>query len=160
VVTEHRAAMRDSNELAHPKRIQVAPDLCRDCQACTLACSLYHEGECSLSLARLVVSKDMARYEFHIAICQQCDSPDCIPACPTGAMRRSGRGVVVLAEDECTQCGACADSCPFGAVFCNEAQGRYLKCDLCAGREEGPLCAEVCPVGALTLCDATTEVEA
>jgi len=152
--------MTDDSALTRSNRIQVTPERCRDCQACTLACSLYHEGECNLSLARLVVSKDMARYEFHITVCQQCDSPDCIPACPTGAMRRDIRGAVVLVEDECIQCGACADSCPFDAIFHNEAQGRYLKCDLCASREEGPLCVDVCPVGALALSDAMTEVEA
>lgn len=149
-----------SSAPAQPNRIQVAPDLCRDCQACTLACSLYHEDECNLSLARLAVSKDMVRYEFHIRICQQCDSPDCIPACPTGAMGRNGRGVVVLVEDECIQCGACADGCPYSAIFYNEAQGRYLKCDLCAGREGGPLCVEVCPVGALAVSGETARVEA
>jgi Fe-S-cluster-containing hydrogenase component 2 len=151
--------MTDDSVLTRSNRIQLVPDLCRDCQACALACSLYHEGECNPSLARLVVSKDMARYEFHIAICQQCDSPDCIPACPTRAMRRDNQGVVTLVEDECTQCGACVDSCPFGAIFYNEVQGRHLKCDHCAGREDGPLCVEVCPVGALTLSGAEIDAE-
>jgi len=141
------------------KRIEVTSNLCRDCQACALACSLHHEGECNLSLARLLVSKDMARYEFQITICQQCDSPDCIAACPTTAMWRDERGVVVLLEDECIQCGACADRCPYHAILHNEAQDRYLKCDLCTGREGGPLCVEVCPVEALTLSEATIEVE-
>jgi Fe-S-cluster-containing hydrogenase component 2 len=140
-------------------RIIADGGLCRDCQACALACSLYHEGECNPSLARLLVSKDMARYEFQITICQQCDPPACIPACPTDAMQMDDRGVVVISEDECIQCGACADSCPYGAIFYNEAQDRYLKCDLCAGRDEGPLCVEVCPVGALTLSAVTIEME-
>jgi anaerobic dimethyl sulfoxide reductase subunit B (iron-sulfur subunit) len=93
----------------------------------------------------------MEKYEFHIAICRQCDAPDCLSVCPTGAMRRDERGVVVLIEDECTLCGACAASCPYEAIFYNDARGRYLKCDLCADREEGPLCVELCPVGALAL---------
>jgi carbon-monoxide dehydrogenase iron sulfur subunit len=144
---------------AAPGRIHVSPDLCRDCQACTLACSLYHEGECNLTLARLLVNKDMARYEFQITICQQCDAPDCIPACPTDAMRRDGRGVVVLVDAECIQCGVCMASCPYGAIFYSESLGRYLKCDLCAGREEGPLCVEICPVGALALAAPAVEME-
>ena len=139
--------------MAEPRRVHAQADLCRDCQACTLACSLYHEGKCGLSLARLVVDKDMARYTFKITVCQQCDEPACIPACPGGAMRRAGRGVAVLVEEDCIQCGACAEACPYQAIFYHEAQDRHLKCDLCDGRAEGPLCVEVCPVGALTLSD-------
>ena len=131
-------------------KIQADPALCRDCQACTLACSLYHEGQCSVALARLSVSKDMARYEFNIVVCQHCESPDCLAACPVDALRRDERGVVVLVEEECIQCGACAEACPYDALFYHEATDRYRKCDLCAGRD-GPLCVEVCPVGALSL---------
>lgn len=132
-------------------RIRVESPLCRDCQACTLACSLHHESECNLGLARLQVTKDMARYEFKIAVCQHCDEPDCVDACPSGALIRDGRGVVVLLDDECNRCGLCAPSCPYEAIFYYAPQDRYVKCDLCAGRAHGPLCVELCPVGALTL---------
>ncbi len=140
--------------MTHNKRIQTDATLCLDCQTCMLACSLHHERECSLGLARLVVAKDMARYEFEILICQHCDSPDCMLACPSDAMLLDDRGVVIVLDDECDRCGACADSCPYDAIFYNEARDRYLKCDLCAGRDEGPLCVELCPVGALTLVEA------
>lgn len=131
------------------KGIQVDAGLCRDCQACALACSLYHEGECNLGLARLVVNKDMARYTFNILICHHCDSPECVLACPTEAMRLDERGVVILVDDDCIRCEACLSSCPHEAIFYNQAEDRYLKCDLCADRQAGPLCVEVCPVGAL-----------
>jgi len=134
----------------HP-RVHVRSDLCRDCQACLLSCSLYHEGECSPGLARLRVRKDMARYEFTISICRQCRRPKCLEACPVGAMRLDERGVVLIDDGLCTHCGECAAACPFGAIFQHEASGRILKCDLCAGRAEGPLCTALCPVGALTL---------
>ena len=136
------------------KSIQTDAALCLDCQACMLVCSLHHERECSLGLARLAVSKDMARYEFEILVCQHCESPDCMAACPSDAMLLDDRGVVIILDDQCDRCGACADSCPHDAIFHNAAQDRYLKCDLCAGRDEGPLCVELCPVGALTLVDA------
>ena len=128
-------------------------DLCRDCQACALACSLLHEGQCGLSMARLRVLKDMARYEFDILICQHCDSPACLDACPTAAMEMDDRGVVVIADDVCSRCGECAASCPHDAIFFDGTEDRYLKCELCVGRPTGPLCVEVCPVGALALVD-------
>lgn len=136
------------------KSIQTDAALCLDCQICVLACSLHHEAECSLGLARLVVAKDMARYEFEILVCQHCESPDCLAACPSDAMLLDDRGVVIILDDQCDRCGSCADSCPYDAIFYNEAQDRYLKCDLCADRGEGPLCVELCPVGALTLVEA------
>jgi len=135
------------------RRIYAQARLCRDCQACVLACSLYHEGECNLYLARLAVLKDMARYEFNILVCQHCDAPACMLDCPADAMRLDDRGVVIIDDDACIRCGDCASACPYDAIFYNEAEDRYLKCDLCAGREDGPLCVEVCPVGALTLVD-------
>lgn len=140
--------------MVESKFIQTDAKLCRDCQACTLACSLHHEGECNLGLARLVVAKDMARYEFDIVVCKHCDEPDCMLACPSEAMVLDDRGVVVILEDECDRCGACATACPHDAIFYNVLQDRYLKCDLCAGRERGALCVELCPVQALTLVEA------
>jgi len=132
-------------------RIEVEPRLCRDCQACALGCSLYHDSVCSPDRARLTVTKDMARYEFDIRICCQCETPECLAVCPVGAMALDDRSVVIMDGNVCIRCGACADACPFDAVFYHEASDRYLKCDLCAGRVEGPLCAQLCPVGALKL---------
>ena len=145
--------------MADKKNIEVDARLCRDCQTCVLACSLHHERECNLELARLVVTKDMARNEFAIVICKHCDEPDCILACPSDAMVLDKRGVVIVLNDECNRCGSCAASCPHDAIFYNKAQDRYIKCDLCAGREQGPLCVELCPVEALTLVQAEEPVE-
>ena len=139
--------------MANPVKARVVahPELCRDCQACTLGCSLLHEGQCHLGLARLRVEKDMARYTFGINICRHCALPACLPACEHGAMRLDERGVVLIDDALCTRCGACAEACPFDSIYHVEREDRYVKCDLCAGRDEGPLCVELCPVGALTL---------
>lgn len=133
--------------------VRAEHELCRDCQACTLGCSLSHDGECSLGLARLRVTKDMASYRFAIAFCQHCEDPECLASCPTGAIHLDQRGVAILVDDECIRCGACATACPHDALFYDRAGDRYLKCDLCAGRDAGPLCVELCPVGALVLID-------
>ena len=135
--------------VAPKQKLHAHPELCRDCQPCVLACSLYHERRCGPSLARLAIVKDMARYTFGVRICQHCENPACMAACPTGALAADGRDVVVLDQDACIQCGACEDACPHDAIVYVESDGRYLKCDLCAGRE-GPLCVEVCPVEAIT----------
>jgi Fe-S-cluster-containing hydrogenase component 2 len=132
-------------------RLITYPELCRDCQACTLACSLYHEGECNLSLARLRVLKNMADYKFEIVVCRHCEEPDCEAACPNEALAANDWGIPVINDAECLFCGSCHGACAYNALFYDERSGRYLKCDLCAGREEGPVCAQVCPVGAIVV---------
>ena len=122
---------------------------CRDCQACALACSLDHDGGCGPSLARLAIHKDMRSYQFTIVICQHCPVPECLAVCPVDAMHTDSRGVVLIDEDLCTRCGSCAAACPYDAISYHEASDRYLKCDLCADRGNGPLCVALCPVGAL-----------
>jgi Fe-S-cluster-containing dehydrogenase component len=116
-----------------------------------LACALYHEGQCHLGLARLQVYKEMASYTFDIRICRHCQSPACLEVCPAGAMVVDRRGVVLLDDGACARCGSCAAACPYDAISYSEGEDRYLKCDLCAGREEGALCVALCPVGALTV---------
>ena len=139
--------------------VVVHAELCRDCQACQLACSLHHEGQCHLGLARLQVHKRMADYTFVVTVCRHCEEPACLAACPAGAMTLDARGVVLLDDDACTRCGSCAAACPYEAIAYSEAVDRYLKCDLCAGRAEGPLCVAVCPAGALLLAEGAMEGE-
>ncbi len=133
------------------RALSIAADRCHGCQTCMLACSLSHEGQCHLGLARVRVRKDMERFLFEIRICQHCESPECLAACPSGALSLDERGVVLMDEGLCTRCGLCMDACPYDAIFYSQEADRYLKCDLCAGREEGPLCAALCPTGALTV---------
>jgi Fe-S-cluster-containing hydrogenase component 2 len=147
-------------------RLVTHPELCRDCQACTLACSLYHEGACSISMARLRVLKDMENYRFDIVACRHCDEPDCMAACPNAALRLNecrrsptGGGVPAIYQDECLLCGACAEACPYNALFYDPHTGIYLKCDLCSGRAEGPVCVQVCPVAAITLVEDVQKEE-
>jgi len=72
-------------------------------------------------------------------------------ACPNEALRLNDWGVPVIFQDECLLCGACDTACPYTALFYDHRTGRYLKCDMCAGRDEGPVCAQVCPVAAITV---------
>jgi carbon-monoxide dehydrogenase iron sulfur subunit len=139
------------------EKIHAVAELCRDCQACLLVCSLRHEGECNATLARLAVLKDMRNYEFDIVICQHCDDPACLAACPSGAISLDERQVAIIEEDSCVACGICAEECPHNAIFYNPVQDRYLKCDLCAAWGGGPLCVEFCPAGALTLVEIKLE---
>ena len=137
-------------------RVHANTRLCRDCQACVLGCSLYHDKNCNIGLARLTVKKDMARFDFAINICRHCKNPKCMSDCPPNAMYIDDRGVVIIVDEKCTRCGACKTNCPFNSIFYNNDEDRYLKCDLCTGRDEGPLCVELCSPAALTLLKSKT----
>ena len=138
---------------------KIIPDdsLCRDCQPCTLGCSLYHFGECDPLKARLRIEKTMTQYKFNIVICRQCENPDCVPVCPNESIAINENEIIIINQDECIRCGACADACPYGAIFYNEELDQYLKCNYCEGRVEGPVCVQVCPVEALVIKNPESE---
>jgi len=140
-------------------KIAVDASLCRGCEACMLACALVHEGLSNPLLARVRVSKDMATYTFAIILCQQCDDPACVQACPADAILLDSRGVPAIQEAVCIQCGLCADECPYQAIFHDAAADRYFKCDLCPQLASGPACVNICPVAALTIQPETTREE-
>lgn len=132
------------------------PDLCRGCKICEVACSAYHDGICSAHLSRIHVVPDDLALEFPAQICHQCEYPSCYYACPEKdkSMCIDGEtGARYINLDVCIKCGSCYRACPFAPslvwVTEEEDNERYYKCDLCRGRENGPICVEVCPRGAL-----------
>ena len=67
----------------------------------------------------------------------------------------SANGARYISIKECIGCGLCIEACPFDEPRINLADidGRQvaIKCDLCKGREGGPVCVEVCGRQALAL---------
>ena len=79
------------------------------------------------------------------SVCFQCPKASCMEACPTGALFRSDRGVVVVDAKKCDSCGDCVSACPYGMIE-QYASGIAYKCDLCGG---APACVAECHYGAL-----------
>jgi Fe-S-cluster-containing hydrogenase component 2 len=50
--------------------------------------------------------------------------------------------------------------CPFGAITIHPFTKKALKCDLCEGREDGPVCADWCPSGAITWANTAIAMKA
>lgn len=132
------------------------PNRCRGCGLCELICSILHGDGARPSTSRIKVLKDRENHTFKLLVCLQCLDPNCVKACPKGAIRvDGGTGAKIIEENICDGCGLCAEACPFkfesAIIFKHPSKGIYVKCDLCYQRKEGPGCVEFCPSQALVL---------
>jgi Fe-S-cluster-containing dehydrogenase component len=94
--------------------------------------------------------------EFTFYVCQQCVNPGCYEACPLkdkALCIDKETGITYINAVECDGCGACIDGCPFSPprIKTHPAKDLSFKCDLCRGREEGPICVEYCNFKALSV---------
>ncbi len=138
---------------------------CAGCTTCMAACSLAHEGEVNLSLARIqVIRNPLGRFPDDITQeqCRQCTYPACVEACPTGALqadRRNGN-VRMVDERKCIGCQRCVEACPHtpSRAIWNFEKKHSQKCDLCSktpywkekgGPDGKQACVEVCPMKAI-----------
>jgi Fe-S-cluster-containing dehydrogenase component len=143
-------------------------DRCTRCGHCARACAdthgesrLLRQGEKVLATLRSDSEPRKTALLFPTA-CQHCHEPACLVACPTGAIVREPSGAVLIREELCTGCGACATACPWDAVRMSvrgagAAPARIAgvvsaavatKCDSCHGRD-APACVEACPTSAI-----------
>ncbi|MEE1577865.1 MAG: 4Fe-4S dicluster domain-containing protein, partial [Deltaproteobacteria bacterium] len=91
---------------------------------------------------------DAIESTFYVGLCNHCDEPSCVSACPTGATYKDIDGRVLVESDLCIGCGYCVTACPYGARYLNPESQKVDKCDFCktrmdAGAKE-PACVEVC----------------
>ena len=146
--------------------IQFDEKKCLACRECEVACSLAHEGECNPSLSRVRISfDDFVPGLPSATVCKQCDWPACYYACasrwdPPSIRIDEQTGSRAIDQDLCRGCGSCQRACPLSPehnVIAYKQIGRrrkYFKCDLCSGREGGPVCVRICPGKALTFIPA------
>jgi molybdopterin-containing oxidoreductase family iron-sulfur binding subunit len=118
--------------------------------------------------------------------CQQCETSQCVRACPVKATWKEPDGITVVDYNWCIGCRYCMATCPYGARKFNWAHpvipatdlnphmhylgnrprmyGVIEKCTFCVQRTRmghDPACCTVCPVGARTfgnVLDPTSEV--
>ncbi len=140
-----------------PRGIVHNPDQCTGCGLCDLMCSLYHEGEQGQALSRGELVGDRITAEFTFNVCWQCASPaECYEACPLkgeALVVDEATGATYIDPDVCNMCGECADACPMDPprIKMHPVKSISFKCDLCRGRDEGPICIEFCNFDSLSL---------
>ncbi len=88
-------------------------------------------------------------YFFYIPrICNHCDNPGCLAACPRDAIfKRSQDGVVLVDQDRCQGYRFCIAGCPYKKIYFNPKISKSEKCIFCFPRIEKGLptaCAQQC----------------
>lgn len=109
-----------------------------------------------------------AHQRYVSTMCNHCENPPCVEACPNGATYKSEEGPILIDNELCEGCGTCVEACPYGHRFlideapktsyegvvlpCEEASSKRSniveKCTFCYERlAEGkaPMCSIHCP---------------
>lgn len=144
------------------RRIQIKREFCDGCMKCTVACAAEHAPADSRETkemepaetqngSRISILSD-ADGHFTPLFCRQCDQPQCVLTCISGAMSKNPlSGRVTYDADRCAACFMCVLACPFGVLKPDQrTQSVVVKCDLC-NRRDTPRCIESCPKGALVM---------
>lgn len=141
-----RTDERDDVTIAIPSSgyLTVDASRCSGCRDCEMVCTLAHEGLSAPSLARLTVRHDpFADDHPEVFVCPQCRGPECVLACPRGAISADERtGARVVEPDLCDGCGLCVKACHLGMIWVDADTRIARKCDLCDGE---PQCVLHCP---------------
>ena len=130
----------------------IDPSRCIGCQACVAACS-----ECGTHRGHSMIHLDYVHRPTGVqtvpVVCMHCEDPTCAKVCPADAIKQDDHGIVhSAAKPRCVACSNCVLACPFGVPKMKVEFDLMMKCDMCYDRTsvgKKPMCATVCPSGAL-----------
>ena len=164
---------------------------CIGCYGCQLACKAEHGTPPGVYFARVIKREEgsfpTVRQLFLPVLCNHCEDPPCVDACPTGASFKAEDGIVDIDADVCVGCRSCMMACPYTNRYFNDQAPHYfpqgmtpfeavrtqrhqqnvvMKCNFCRDRVRAgkpPACVANCPTVARTfgdLDDPLSEVSA
>ncbi len=130
----------------------VDPSRCIGCNACVEGCREC-DTHAGVSMIHLVEIKRGETVQTTPMVCMHCEHPACQAVCPADAIKRTSDGVVQSSlKPRCIGCTNCVYACPFGVPKYDVGIDQMMKCDMCYDRTsigKKPMCATVCPSGAL-----------
>ncbi len=142
------------------RRIIVKEEVCIGCRLCEIWCQVQHSRSKDIikafkkeeprPIARVRVEEQEAT-SFALQ-CRNCEEPDCVYACISGAMYIDEEtGTVQHDPEKCVGCWTCILACQHGAILRDERERRIAsKCDMCIDLDV-PACVAHCPNEALIL---------
>lgn len=132
-------------------------DRCIDCERCMDACIITNNVP-EYGYRTRILQKDTPdaigqKTEFIPMLCNQCNNPPCVRACPTKATyKHKTNGIVMMEYKKCIGCKTCVVACPYNARYFNEEKHAIDKCNFCydtrlSKGEKLTACAAACPAG-------------
>lgn len=160
-MSETRLSSSETRGVPGKKRYAMVMDLrrCIGCDACMVACKAEFDVPVGVFRTwvpyRVVGTYPNVRKQFMPRLCNHCEDPPCVRACPVGATYVVEDGGFVLQRYErCIGCKACMASCPYNARFMLPKSRSYTditsvvdKCTFCHHRvTQGltPACVQTC----------------
>lgn len=125
---------------------------CRRCvEGCVAANAVPSYGWRTLVLEKEAPQAIGQKREFIPVLCNQCNNPPCVRACPvTATYKDPQNGIVMMDSRKCIGCKICMAACPYDARYYNEERGAVDKCDFCfesrlSRGEKNTACQAACP---------------
>lgn len=129
-------------------------ELCSDNRGCMTACKRQKDTPFGVQYLEVCTAMDDSfpdnKTYFIPIMCQHCDNPSCVPACPQSVFAKSPIGAVTVGDTAvCAECAdkPCLAACPYGAIKLDKATGIVGKCDMCAdllAQGKPPACVPNC----------------
>ncbi len=94
---------------------------CYGCYSCVMACKQANCTPPGVFWSR-VLRGEMGAFPNAVrqalpVLCMQCEEPDCMKVCPTGATYQTDDKIVRVDKDKCIGCKYCMMACPYGARY-------------------------------------------
>ncbi len=142
------------------KRIYVNEERCLGCRLCEWECAFANSGLDEMfklkgrmwtEFSPRVKVEGGERAQINFAVnCRHCTDAICVKSCISGALKKTGEGMVFIDRDKCVGCFTCVLVCPFGAIMPAPDGKSAQKCALCTDNSGGePNCVAHCPNNAI-----------
>jgi carbon-monoxide dehydrogenase iron sulfur subunit len=132
------------------KMLLVHPEKCTGCRICELVCAYRHYKVNNPKKAAIRVTQLFPKPAANVPIvCKQCKVAPCIEKCAElkyKVLNKHDSGVTLVNAEKCVGDWACAEACPFAAVYLHSDLKTPVICDLCDG---DPECVKRCPTNAI-----------
>ena len=142
----------NNTQFKQNEEVFIDPQRCIGCHACEMACA-----ECETNGQTSMIHVDYVdratTVQTSTQVCMHCEDPTCAKVCPADAITKDEFGIVHTANTaRCVSCANCVMACPFGVPKKSQETQLMMKCNMCYDRTSAgkrPMCATVCPTGAL-----------
>lgn len=147
------------------KRIMIQQDKCVGCLNCSAACMNAHRTEGPAIFALNMQDRSnpprnkiyQKEGKYYPLFCRNCDNPDCVKTCMSGALRKDKEtGLVEYDPQKCAACYMCVMMCRYGHPRPDLERRTVIRCTYCQDTEEKePACVKACPAEAITVGEET-----